>query len=309
MATNSPVAATSNKMTIRPRSVDTLAEDSSDRSTTVALATAASFRTSMNAHAKPLLSLTDVVVVIDGRTILKRCSWTIESGQHWVVVGPNGSGKSTLVRLAGLQLHPSSGRVEVLGSELGRVDIRPLKALVGLTSAGLAADLRGRLTAEEVVRCGRTGALEPWWHTYSAADTAAALRALERVGLVGFDNRSFGTLSSGERQRVLMARALVNDPELLLLDEPTAGLDLTGREELVATLMSLATSGPSTVLVTHHVEDIPPTTTHVLTIRDGVVLACGPIGRTLTADVMSEAFAMRVELSSTNGRYTARAHR
>lgn len=263
----------------------------------------------MNAHAKPLLSLTDVVVVIGGRTILKRCSWTIEPGQHWVIVGPNGSGKSTLVRLAGLQLHPSSGRVEVLGSELGRVDIRPLKALVGLTSAGLAGDLRGRLTAEEVVRCGRTGALEPWWHTYSAADTAAALRALERVGLDGFENRSFGTLSSGERQRVLMARALVNDPELLLLDEPTAGLDLTGREELVATLMRLATGGPSTVLVTHHVEDIPPTATHVLAIRDGGVLACGPIGQTLTADVMSEAFAMRVELSCTNGRYTARAHR
>lgn len=255
----------------------------------------------------PLLTLTDASVVIDRRTVLHQLSWEIEVDQHWVIVGPNGSGKSTLVRLAGLQLHPSAGSLHLLGHELGRVDVRPLRAKIGLASAGLASQLRGRLTAEEIVRCGRTGALEPWWHTYTDADTTAALNALGRVGLDGFSERTFATLSSGERQRVLMARALVNEPALLLLDEPTAGLDLGGREQLVATLMGLAETGPSTVLVTHHVEDIPPTSTHVLAINDGRVVARGPIGPTLTAEVMSETFSMPIELSRTDGRYTARA--
>ncbi len=255
----------------------------------------------------PLLTLTDASVVIDRRTVLHQLSWEIEVDQHWVIVGPNGSGKSTLIRLAGLQLHPSAGSLHLLGHELGRVDVRPLRAKIGLASAGLASQLRGRLTAEEIVRCGRTGALEPWWHTYTDADTTAALTALGRVGLDGFSERTFATLSSGERQRVLMARALVNEPALLLLDEPTAGLDLGGREQLVATLMGLAETGPSTVLVTHHVEDIPPTSTHVLAINDGRVVARGPIGPTLTAEVMSQTFSMPIELSRTDGRYTARA--
>ncbi len=263
----------------------------------------------MDPTSAALLSLTDVSVVIDGRPILQKLSWTVETAQHWVIVGPNGSGKSTLVRLAGLQLHPSSGSLHLLGLELGRVDVRPLRARIGLASAGLAAQLRGRLTAEEVVKCGRTGALEPWWHTYTEADTSAALRALDRVGLDGFADRSFATLSSGERQRVLMARALVNDPALLLLDEPTAGLDLAGREELVSTLIGLATDKLASVLVTHHVEDIPPTSTHVLAIRGGAVVATGPIGPTLNAEVMSEVFAMPVQLERSGGRYTARALR
>ncbi|MDA3039809.1 MAG: ATP-binding cassette domain-containing protein [Actinomycetota bacterium] len=255
----------------------------------------------------PLLSLTETSVVIDRRTVLQQLSWEITVDQHWVIIGPNGSGKSTLVRLAGLQLHPSAGSLHLLGHELGRVDVRPLRAKIGLASAALASQLRGRLTAEEIVRCGRTGALEPWWHTYTDADSAAALAALGRVGLDGFAERTFATLSSGERQRVLMARALVNEPALLLLDEPTAGLDLSGREELVTTLVGLAETGPSTVLVTHHVEDVPPTSTHVLALKDGRVIASGPIEPTLTAEVMSEVFSMPIELHRTDGRYSARA--
>lgn len=258
---------------------------------------------------EPLLKLLGVSVTLDGNTVLERIDWTVHHDDHWVVVGPNGSGKSTLVRLAGLQLHPSTGSVEVLGHELGRTDIRPLRSRVGLSSASLADQLRPRLTTEEIVRCGRTGALEPWWHSYSDDDTTRALMSLERVGLGGYGERTFGTLSSGERQRTLLARALVNDPEVVLLDEPTAGLDLGGREELVAALTGLATdpSGPATALVSHHVEDIPTTTTHLLALRDGVALAAGPIKETLSSELLSDLFGISVRLSQEGGRYAARA--
>ncbi len=257
----------------------------------------------------PLLELTAVSVTLDGKRILAELDWTVSSDQHWVLIGPNGSGKSTLVRLAGLQLHPSGGVVRLLGHELGRVDIRPLRARVGLASASLADQLRSRLTTEEIVRCGRTGALEPWWHTYTDEDTDRALVALGRVGLDGYEARTFGTLSSGERQRTLLARALVNDPELVLLDEPTAGLDLTGREELVAALSALAQAenGPATVLVSHHVEDIPPTTTHLLAIRDGQKVSSGPIADTLDAALLSTVFGIDVALDRNGQRYAARA--
>lgn len=255
------------------------------------------------------MALEDVSVTLDGTRVLRNLDWTVLAGEHWVLIGPNGSGKSTLVRLAGLQLHPSSGTVRLLGHELGRVDIRPLRARVGLASASLADQLRPRLTTEEVVRCGRTGALEPWWHTYTDEDTDRAIAALGRVGLEGYQERTFGTLSSGERQRTLLARALVNDPELVLLDEPTAGLDLTGREELVAALSGLARSvdGPATVLVSHHVEDIPQTTTHLLAIRDGNKVASGAIQETLDAPLLSKVFGINVILDNNGGRYAARA--
>lgn len=258
---------------------------------------------------EPLLNLLGVSVTLDGTTVLERINWTVEREHHWVVIGPNGSGKSTLVRLAGLQLHPSTGTVDVLGHRLGKVDIRPLKPRVGLSSASLADQLRPRLTTEEIVRCGRTGALEPWWHTYTEDDTARAVASLARVGLAGYDSRTFGTLSSGERQRTLLARALVNDPEVVLLDEPTAGLDLGGREELVSALSRLANDpdGPATALVSHHVEDIPTTTTHLLALRDGVALAAGPIGETLTSELLSDLFGISVELTRSGGRYAARA--
>ncbi len=225
------------------------------------------------------------------------------------MIGPNGSGKSTLVKVAGLQLHPTTGRVTILDHELGRTDIRSLRSAVGLASAGLADQLRGRLTAEEVVRCGRTGALEPWWHTYGPADHEAALGALRRVGLDGYAPRTFATLSSGERQRTLLARALVNDPQLVLLDEPTAGLDLAGREELVGALVELAAdpAAPATVLITHHVEDVPPSATHLLALRDGAVLASGPIEDNLNSETMSAVFDLAVDVEPRGGRYTARA--
>ena len=260
---------------------------------------------------EPVLELIEIGVTIDGQTVLDSISWTIRPGEHWVVLGPNGGGKSTLLRVAGLGLHPSRGTVRVLGQELGRVDIRPLKARLGVASAALVDQLRGRLTAEEIVRCGRFAALEPWWHTYTEADTARAELLLAQVGLKDYGARTFATLSSGERQRVLLARALMPEPALVLLDEPTAGLDFGGREELVAALEGLATDpgAPPSVLVTHRVEDIPASTSHLLAVASGRVLAAGPIGPTLDGAMMSDLFGLTVAVERHGGRWSARAVR
>lgn len=251
----------------------------------------------------------EVGVRIDGSEVLADITFDVFSGEHWAVLGPNGGGKSTLVRLAALQLHPSSGSLRVLGEELGRIDIRPLRARIGVSSASLVDDLRGSLTAEEIVRCGRFGALEPWWHTYDRDDTDRAEELLARLGLGGFGRRRFGSLSSGERQRVLLARTLMPNPELILLDEPTAGLDFGGREELVSALQDLAgePSSPPSILVTHRVEDLPATTTHLAAIRDGRMVAAGPIEENLTADLLSRVFDLPVALARNGTRWAAHA--
>lgn len=251
----------------------------------------------------------NVGVTIDGESVLAGVSFEVYPKEHWAVLGPNGGGKSTLMRIAGLQLHPSSGALHVFGHGLGRVDIRPLRSRIGLSSAALADQIRTSLTAEEIVRCGRFGALEPWWHTYDPADTDRANELLARLGLATFGDRRFATLSSGERQRVLLARTLMPRPELILLDEPTAGLDFGGREDLVAALQELAGDprSPPSILVTHRVEDLPATTTHVAAIRDGTMLAAGPIEETLNADLLSDAFGLRVALARNGRRWAAHA--
>ncbi len=256
-----------------------------------------------------VLEMDGVGVTIDGKPVLHNISWSVERRQHWALLGPNGGGKSTAMRVAALQLHPSTGSITVLGHRLGRIDIRPLRARIGVSSAALVDQLRGSLTAEEIVRCGRFGALEPWWHTYDAADTTRAEDLLARLGLDGYGPRTFATMSSGERQRVLLARTLMPNPELILLDEPTAGLDFGGREELVGALHSLAADpgAPPSVLVTHRVEDLPETTTHLAAIKEGRMVAAGPIESTLSADVLSEVFSLPVELSRHGGRWAARA--
>ncbi len=257
---------------------------------------------------EPLISLTDVSVITDGRKILGPISWRIEPRHHWVVLGPNGSGKSTLMAVASLGRHPSTGRVDVLGHELGRVDLRTLRARIGVSSAALADQLRGRLTAAEVVMCGRHAALEPWWHTYDRADAERASALLAQVGLPDHDDRTLGTLSSGERQRTLLARTLMAEPDVVLLDEPTAGLDLGGREALVTALDAVAAAGgPATVFVTHHVEDIPPATTHLLALAGGRALAAGPVDDVLSAELLGEMFGLDIELGRRHGRWSARA--
>ncbi|MEM9519442.1 MAG: ATP-binding cassette domain-containing protein [Actinomycetota bacterium] len=244
---------------------------------------------------------------IDGNEILRGIDWRVGSGERWVVLGNNGCGKTTLLRVASLWLHPSAGEVHLLGHELGRVDVRRLRVRVGYASAAMADQLRAAVTAHDVVMTARNGALEPWWHTYDDQDRAEATAALERVGALGLADRRFGVLSSGERQRVLLARALSVDPGLILLDEPTAALDLAGRESLVATLGDLARDRrvAPIALVTHHVEEIPEGFTHVLMLRDGATVASGPLEEALTAENLSACFGLDLSLEQRRGRWFA----
>lgn len=253
------------------------------------------------------LSLTEVTYRRDDTVILAPpgVTWSIESGTSWVVLGRNGSGKTTLVRIAALREHPSSGSVTVFGEQLGRVDIRPLRRRIGFASPAMLDLLRPTLTAFQCVVTARHDALEPWWHTYTSADDEAALTAMTEVGVARLAERELRTLSSGERQRILLARVLVNDPGLLLFDEPTAGLDLAGRENLVADFDQLAVRGTPLAMVTHHVEEIPPSFTHCLMIRSGSVLAAGPIEETLNESNLSACFDLPLRLSRREGRFTA----
>ena len=254
-----------------------------------------------------VLSLRGVGRTIDGTEVLRSVDWEVHAGQRWVVLGPNGSGKTTLIRIATMWEHPSTGTVELLGQRLGRADVRRLRARVGFTSAAMADMLRPSLTAAEVVMTAKHAALEPWWHTYDAGDAARAMAELQRVGCGDRADQSFGTLSSGERQRVLLARAMALAPEVLVLDEPNAGLDLSGREELIGALRDLAAdpATPPLVLVTHHADEIPDGFTHALLLRAGAVLAAGPISETLTGETLSDCFGLELELERRHGRWTA----
>jgi iron complex transport system ATP-binding protein len=256
---------------------------------------------------EPVLRLRGVSVVRDGRAILADVDWEVRAGEHWVVVGPNGSGKTTLVRVAAMALHPTTGEVDVLGERLGRVDVRRSRHRVGLASMALTDQLRPALRAAEVVMCAKNGALEPWWHSYDEADRSRARQLLHRLGAGSLADRQLGTCSAGERQRILLARTLMTDPGLVLLDEPTAGLDLPGREELVASLDALAADGhsPPVVLVTHHHEEVPPRFTHAAALREGRMAAAGPIADVLTVDVLSETFGLPLRVSRQGGRWQA----
>ena len=253
------------------------------------------------------LSLKDVSLARDGKFLLEKVNLRIRHGERWVVFGPNGSGKTSLLRIASFYTHPTSGKVEVLGHELGKTDIRKMRHLVGFSSQGFADLLRPSLTALEVVMTAAYGALEPWWHKYSKEDKEKALLELKRIGIEGLRNRTFGTLSSGEKQRVLIARSMMSDPGLLLLDEPAAGLDLPARENLVngLSLLSKDTSAPPIVLVTHHVEEIPAGFTHVLFLRGGKAIATGTINEALNEKNLSACFDLDLRLQYRNGRWSA----
>jgi len=253
--------------------------------------------------------MVDVSLVRASRTILSQVNWTVSARQHWVVLGQNGSGKTSLIRIASMYLHPSSGEVHLLGQTLGRTDVRALRTRVGLASPSLSDQFRRDLTPIEIVMTALNGALEPWWHTYTNDDRAQARLLLNQLGCGAVADNRFGMLSSGERQRVLLARTLMTSPALLLLDEPTAGLDLRGREELVATLGEIAQSpsNPPSILVTHHVEEIPVGFTHALLITNGRVQASGPIDVVLTSASLSQCFDLPLTLSRESGRWTARA--
>jgi iron complex transport system ATP-binding protein len=259
--------------------------------------------------AAPALRLSGVGVTRDGRDLLDGVDLAVAPDERWVVLGANGSGKTTLLRVASLALAPTRGTVDVLGARLGTVDVRPLRARIGLSSAAVADAVRPTLTAEALVVSARSGALEPWWHPTQADDRDVARAWLARLDAGHLAERTFGTLSSGERQRVLVARSLVSGPGLLLLDEPTAGLDLGARERLVTGLGRLAVdpSTPPMVFVTHHVEEIPAGATSLLLLRAGRVLAAGELGATLTSEALSDAFGLRLRLRHRHGRWSATA--
>jgi iron complex transport system ATP-binding protein len=256
----------------------------------------------------PPFQLLDISFVRGGRIILAPLRLTVTSSQRWLVLGANGSGKTTLLRISALYEHPSSGTVDVLGERLGRTDIRVLRRRVGYLSAALTAQIRPELTALDVVRTARYAALEPWWHTYTAADDADAQRALERMDVGWAADRPVGVLSSGEQQRVLLARTLMNDPGLLVLDEPSARLDLGGREQLVRALGELTTDPDAApmLLVTHHLDEAPPGMTHCLMLRNGHVTAAGPIDDVLHSESLSDCFGLPLQLDRRpDGRWAA----
>lgn len=257
----------------------------------------------------PAVVLRGVTVRRDGVPVLDGVDWQVHRDERWVVLGPNGSGKTTMLQVAGARLWPTSGSVEVLGSELGRVDVRTLRPRVALVSGAVTRQLRVEVTAREVVASGRYGALETWWHTYHAADWDKADMLLERGGVLGIADRSFGVISEGERQQVLLARALMSEPELVLLDEPFAGLDLGARERLLLQLRSLASDpgAPPVVLVTHHCEEIPPGFTHGGLMRAGRVIASGPLGLVITSQHVSACFGLAVSVGCSEGRWWSRA--
>ncbi len=253
------------------------------------------------------LAMRDVRVVRDESVLLDGITWTVEPHERWVVLGPNGSGKTTLLRVASMYLHPSAGSVSVDGELLGRTDVRSLRARIGLASPAFGDLLRPAVTAQQVVMMARVAALEPWWHRYDADDQTRALDLLDRFGVAHLAARPMGLLSSGERQRVLLARAFSGAPAIVLLDEPTAGLDLGGREDVVSRLGTMATepTAPPTVLVTHHVEEIPTGTTHVLLLRAGRIAASGPIAEVLDSTSLSATFDLPLVLERRGTRWGA----
>ncbi|HEX3333165.1 MAG TPA: ATP-binding cassette domain-containing protein [Acidimicrobiales bacterium] len=244
-----------------------------------------------------------------GVPVLSGVDWRVDRADRWVVLGPNGSGKTTLLQVAAARLWPTAGTVEVLGARLGAVDVRTLRPRVALVSGAVTRQLRADVPARDVVASGRFGALETWWNRYSAEDWQKADGLLARGGVAELGDRAFGVISEGERQQVLLARALMSDPELVLLDEPFAGLDLGARERLLVQLAGLASDSlsPPVVLVTHHCEEIPPGFTHGGLMRGGTLLTAGSLGEVITSENVSACFGVAVAVGCADGRWWSRA--
>lgn len=255
-----------------------------------------------------VLEFADVSIRRGQATLLDTVSWRVEDDERWVILGPNGAGKTTLLQIAAGYLHPSSGLVEVLGEFIGAVDVFELRPRIGLTSAALAERIPRQETVRDVVVSAGYAVVGRWREEYDDLDHARADELLVEVGAAQLAERTFGTLSEGERKRVQVARALMTDPELLLLDEPAAGLDLGGREDLVSTLSNLARdeASPATVMVSHHVEEIPPGFTHAMLLRAGRVMAAGSLDEVVSEAALSATFEMALTVTHEGGRWTAR---
>ena len=256
-----------------------------------------------------VVDLAGVSVVRSGNLLLDSIDWRIERGQRWVLLGPNGSGKTTLISVASTYIWPTRGEVSVLGETVGAVDVRELRRRIGIVSAALETRIPGYISAFDVVLAGSSGATAPWWDRHGAGARARTAEMLDLTGCASIAERRFDLLSSGEKQRVQIARALMLDPALLLLDEPAAGLDLGARERLAMLLERLNGSEhlAAIVVVTHHVEEIAPGTTHALVLRGGRVVASGAAADTVTGPVLSEAFGLPLAVHHVGGRFTARA--
>jgi iron complex transport system ATP-binding protein len=256
-----------------------------------------------------VVDLAGVSIVRGGATLLDDIDWTVDEAERWVVIGPNGAGKTTLLQVLAAQIHPSSGVAGLLGEVLGTTDVFELRPRIGLTSAALAERIPRGERVHDVVVSASYAVVGRWREQYDGLDHERADELLAQLSIDGLADRTFGTLSEGERKRVQIARALMTDPELLLLDEPAAGLDLTGRESLVRTLSELALDpyAPASVLVTHHVEEIPVGVTHALLLKRGRVVAGGALRATLTAEHLTETFELPLALAEADGRWAARA--
>lgn len=257
-----------------------------------------------------VLELSDVSVVREGNTILDHVAWTVESDERWVVLGPNGAGKTTLLNIVSAGMHPSSGVATVLGEQLGRVDVFDLRPRIGFASTSMARRIPADETVFDVVLTAAYSVTGRWNEEYEDVDTRRADRVMREWHLEHLRDRRFGTLSDGEQKRVQIGRSVMTDPEVLLLDEPAASLDLGAREELVQLLGGYASTAeaPAMIMVTHHVEEIPAGFTHALLLADGRVHAAGPVAEVITGERLSEAFGLPLVVStSEDGRFAARA--
>ena len=254
-----------------------------------------------------VLRLDDVLVVRDGKSILGPLSWQVNEGERWVVIGPNGAGKSTLFALCSTLIHPSKGDIWILGEKLGAVDIFELRPRIGVIGSNLASSLPEEEIVRDVVLTAAYAVLGRWKEPYELWDESRAVALLTTMGVRDLAERKFFTLSDGEKKRVLIARSLMANPELVLLDEPAAGLDLGGREDLLKRLDSLAEdpNAPATLIITHHIEEIPSGTTHILLLKDGLPVASGPINTVLNSENLTKAYDIEIELQVLNNRYFA----
>lgn len=257
-----------------------------------------------------VISLKDVSVVRGGKPILDRIDWTVEANQRWVIIGPNGAGKTTMLRIAAAQIHPTVGSAEILGEKLGEVNVFELRTRIGFASSALASHIPNSEKVLDAVMTASYAITGRWNEKYEDIDERRARRVLNEWHLQDFADRSFGTLSDGERKRTQIARAVMPDPELLLLDEPVASLDLAAREQTIKIIGAYASSpeAPAIIMVTHHLEEIPAGFTHALIMSEGRVFAAGPIESTITSQKISEAFGLPITVDSVDNRYRARAH-
>src|SRR3954447_6716265 len=254
-----------------------------------------------------VLDLDAVTVVRDGSRLIDDVTWSVQEGERWVVLGPNGAGKTTLMQVAGARLHPTSGTATVLGEVLGKVDVFELRPRIGLSSAAFAESLPAGERVADVVLTAAYAVAGRWREQYDDLDERRSADLLKAFGVAHLADRTFGTLSEGERKRVQLARSLMTDPEIVLLDEPAAGLDLGGRETLVQDLSELASDrrSPVLILVTHHVEEIPPGFTHALLMRGGHVVSAGALESVMTDELLSETFEVPLSVRRNGNRWTA----